>query len=77
MTKSLKLSIATLLIKIILYLITSAVLFLTIKEPKIIWIFPVSIMVAHVLSPRISEVKFQSEKKTQFKWIFMKRVVLF
>ncbi len=76
MTIDLKFKLLRILLKIIIYLATSAVFFLTMENPKLTIIFPVSIAAAFVMTPRFTKVKMQSGNKTQVKWIFMKRAIL-
>jgi len=75
MNISIKFKAITILMKIVIYLITSGVFFLLMEEPNLKIIFPISIAVSFILAPRFTEVKLQSGKKTQMKWIFMKKVI--
>ncbi len=75
MNISLKFKAITIFLKIVIYMITSGVLFLLMEEPNLKIIFPISIVVSFILSPRFTEVKLQSGRKTQMKWIFIKKPI--
>jgi hypothetical protein len=76
MTKEFKQTIYFSSIYIIIYLLSTAILFLLFNDIRMIIIIPVATIIAYVFSPKFKEIKTQSGTKYQMKWIFMKKTFM-
>ena len=76
MTKEFKQTIYFSSIYIILYILSTVILYLLFKDIKMIIIIPIAAIIAYIFSPRFKEIETKSGTKYQVKWIFMKKTLL-